>query len=500
MALDSHIFTIVEPKIKLDSMKIPNLAENQTGDAHSSDGGGASFPYIKINNYTFQGGTAIDSFILDTSGKYPELRARIVDTENVFTVDQFPRDGDLLSLRIELDRSGTYKDIRMDFTILEFKGTPASSYDKKVGDSKYNVRAIAKIPGMYTDECKSYGLNTSLEHVKLVADDLKLGVATNISAVNDEMSRFCAYQTKLDFLDDMVLHSYISDDAFQTYSIDPYYYINFVDVQKVFNAPNDVEQTDLLTGKLFNERGTDPKDGAGKEKVDLVLTNHHNADGTSTHIMKYNLVNNSTRIALENGYRRKMQYFDQDGEEAGLVEFDVESLVSENLSDREEALKGRRNSEGDEYDTQVKQKYVGIQNTNTHLNYNYAAINNIQNLVELDKMYLEVELGSLNPAVYKYMKIPVSIYNYGNPNTAVTKEANKQAKDSGFETKEEATPEGKVNAKDSENSQLEKFTIDEFLTAHYVVMGISYKYSSEDGYTQKLKLARREWPARLSNV
>ena len=30
MALDSHIFTIVEPKIKLDSMKMPNLAENET--------------------------------------------------------------------------------------------------------------------------------------------------------------------------------------------------------------------------------------------------------------------------------------------------------------------------------------------------------------------------------------------------------------------------------------------------------------------------------------
>jgi hypothetical protein len=495
MALDSHIFTIVEPKIKLDSMKVPNLGERESGDKSSSFQGGIT-PYIKINNYTFQP-DAVDAFVLDLNGKYPEIRARIADSENVFTVDQFPRDGDVLSLRIELDKSGTYKDIRMDFTILEFKGAPASSFEKKSGSSMFSIRAIAKIPGMYTDECKSYGLNTSLEHIKLVASDLKLGVSTNISSVNDEMRRFCAYQTKIDLIENTVLHSYISDDAFQTFSIDPYYYISFVDLQKVFNAPNDIELGDFITGEMFNERGIDSDAGAGTIKGQLILTNHHNMKGTNTEILRYNLVNNSTKVALENGYRRKMQYFDVNQSE--LLEFDVESLVSDNVSDREEALKGRRNSETDEYDTHIKQKYVGVQNENTHLNYNYAAINNIQNLVELDKMYLEVELSTVNPAIYKYMKLPVSIYNYGHENTQVSKDISKEAKESDFELKSESDNFGKQDNKD-EDRELDKFTLDEFLTAHYVVMGIKYKYDPKLGYTQVLKLARREWPARLSNV
>ena len=50
MALDSHIYTIVEPKIKLDSMKVPNLGERESGDKSSSFQGGIT-PYIKINNY-----------------------------------------------------------------------------------------------------------------------------------------------------------------------------------------------------------------------------------------------------------------------------------------------------------------------------------------------------------------------------------------------------------------------------------------------------------------
>ena len=498
MALDSHIFTIVEPKIKLDSMNTPNLAERESGDAVSSFQGGVA-PYIKINNYTFQP-DAIDSFILDLNGKYPEVRAKILDSQNVFTVDQFPRDGDILSLRIELDKSGTYKDIRMDFTILEFRGTPSTSLDKKSGASSYSVRAIAKIPGMYTDECKSYGSNNSLEHVKLIAGDLKLGVSTNVNSTSDEMTRFCAYQTKLEFLENTVMYSYVSDNSFQTFSIDPYYYISFVDLQRVFNAPNDIELGDFITGQMFNERGIDPTTGAGEEKTPLILTNHHNMKGSNTEILRYNLVNNSTKIALENGYKRKMQYFDQGVFEEGLIEFDIESMVSDNMSDREEALKGRRNSEVDEYGTHIKQKYVGIQNTNSHLNYNYAAINNIQNMVELDKLYLEVELSTVNPAIYKYMKLPVSIYNYGHTNAVVSTNLSKEIKKAEFELKSEEDNFGKDTETDEKDNMPPKFTLDEFLTAHYVVMGIKYKYLPKTGYTQVLKLARREWPARLSNV
>ena len=492
MALDSHILTILEPKVKLEEIKISNLGERVSGDAHSSFQGG-TMPFIRVNGYTFQTSDIL-KFTLDTNGKYPEVRAIIRDSQNVFTVDRFPRDGDILNLRIELDKAGTYKDIRMDFIILEFKGLPTGTTEKIEGDTRFNVRAIAKIPGMYTDECKSYSSNTSLEHIKAIATDLQIGVATNVEASSDEMTRFCAYQTKLDFLDKTVLHSYISDDSFLTYSIDPYYYINFVNLQKIFNAPNDIEKHEMITTAMFDERGTDPKDGAGTGEIDLVLTNHINTSGQNSHISKFGLINNSTKVALENGYRRKMQYFNID--EESLLEFDVESLVSDNLGDREEALKGRRNDDNDEYDTHIKQKYVGLQNSNTHANYNYAAINNIQNMVELDKMYLEVELESINPAIYKYMKVPVYIYNSGIANAETSRILKEDAKEKGFDTKED-TNGSEVQ---TTNEEPPMYTIDEFLTGHYIIIGIKYVYDYETGYKQILKLARREWPARLNNI
>jgi hypothetical protein len=198
-----------------------------------------------------------------------------------------------------------------------------------------------------------------------------------------------------------------------------------------------------------------------------------------------------------------MQYFDVANNK--LVEFDIEAMVSENIKDNEEPLKGRRNSDVDEYGSHIKQKYVGIQPDGLHLNYNYAAINNIQNLVDLDKLYLEVELQNINPALYRYMKIPVTIYNFAPAAIGATKNANEQAKEGGFETQAEdfnqKLEKSRGGASESDkNVQDESRTLDEFLSGHYIIMGIEYRYDSGDGYTQLLKLARREWPARLNNM
>lgn len=500
MALNSHLLTITESSIKLDPMKMPNAGEAENGNDISGEAGG-SLPYVKINGYNFQSGE-VNSLILDLDGKYPMVTIQLIDKQDVFSIDQFPRDGDILSLRIELDRAGTYKDIRIDFTILEFNGLPSSSLNKANGNSKYIARGIMKVPGMYTDECKSYGEATSLEHIKTIAGELQLGVATNIESTDDLMKRFCAFQPKLDLLKNIVLHSYISDETFQTYSIDPYYYISFVNLQKIFNAENDIELSEMLTSYKFKQRGTDPEDLDGKlGDTELILTNHHNVAGTQTHIKKYNLINNATQIALKNGYRRKMQFFDPTSEDLMLPEFDVESLVSDNISDKESALKGRLNGLNDEYSTLSKHKYTGIQNDNVHINYKYAAINNIQNLVELDKMYLEIELDGVNPALYKYMKVPIAIYNYSVGSTAATNVVNNEAKEKGFDTKASAQEFGKaVEEQKTEGEQNSLFTLDEFLTGHYIIMGIKYKFNPTNGYTQTLKLARREWPIRIDTV
>jgi hypothetical protein len=496
MALDSHIFTISEPSIKLEPMMIPSLGEGETGDQNSFLHG-SEMPYIVINGYAFQEGS-IDNFVLDLNGSYPEVRCRIIDNQDVFTVDQFPRDGDTLNLKITLDVNGTYKDIRMDFTILEFRGVPTNTIKKVEGKSMFNVRAISRIPGMFTDSCQAYPEDTSINHIKSVSKELGLGFATNVTSTSDTMSRICAYEPKLDFLDKTVKYSYADDESFFTYSIDPYYYINYVNLQKIFNAPKDTEIVDLISAKNYNVRNEDTKEGAGKNQAQLLLTNHHLDSGFNHYISEFNLVNSSSKISLKNGYRRGVQFFDVYDSE--LKEFELEPLVSDNLEDIEEPLKGKRNSENDEYSTHIKHKYSGVQSLNMHPNYNYAYMHNNQNVMELDKMYLEIELIKVNPALYKYMKVPVAIYNYSRTSGMVDHLKTKKMKEDGFDIPEEKSEAGKDSLSNTEEQYSKTWSLDKFLTSYYVIMGIQYKYDPKKGFTQKLKLARREWPARINNI
>lgn len=508
MGLNSHLLTITEPTIKLEEIIAPDLGESDDGDHHSAELGGM-VPLIKINGFTFQE-SDIDSFVLKLTGKYPEITATITDTRDVFTVAQYPRDGDVLSLRITMDFSETYKDIRMDFHILEFTGFSVSTDEKQQGGGSYKVRAIAKLPGFYTDVCKSYGQGNSYDHIIKIAEDLKLGVATNIDATNDTMNRICAFQTKFELLEQTVLHSYISDDTFQTYAIDPYYYVNFVDVQKIFDAEEEIEMDELISANNFRERKNDPEEGAASEKAQLILTNHHNMEETDKFISKFNLVNNSSRVAIENGYKRTLQYYDMNEEGGKLLEFDVESLVSSTIKDNEAPLKGNQTTKEDEYPDEggtghIKHKFIGLQHSadNVHVNWAYSAINNIQNMAELDKMKLVVELSSTNPAIYRFMKIPVSIWNYSATSITVSEVENEKAKEGGFATKEEelnaAAGDSKQDAKDPEQHE-ETFKVDEFLTGYYVVMGLEYVYDSDEGFHQKLHLSRKEWPVRQETI
>lgn len=505
MGLNSQILTIKDPTIKLDEIQTLDLGENETG-APVDSMNAAYQPFIKINGYVFDQ-NEISEFNLKVVDKYPELTMTLRDSMEIFSMATFPRDGDVLSLRIKA-RNESFKDVRMDFEIIDFKSNmPISTTEKSRGGTTYRVRAYAKLPGLYTDECKSYGKATSYDHILKIAEDLQLGFATNVDATDDEMTRLCAYQSKLELLNDTVLHSYISDDTFQTFGIDQYYYVNFVDVQKIFDAPEDIELTEIVASEfLVKERAEDSDESEGQQEAQLILTNHQNHANTANHIVSHNLINNSTRIALENGYKRKIQYFDINknmvDEDDTLNEFDVESLVSANIKDHEEALKGRRNSDTDQYDTHIKHKYAGLQDStpndgNVHMNWYYSAINNIQNLVELDKMKLIVELATPNPAIYRYLKVPVVMFTYSKGGVAVAEQMAKDAEEKGFDAS--VPGENSSNDVDDENATQNEYIQDPFLTGFYVVMGIEYKYNG-GSITQVLHLTRKEWPARLNNV
>lgn len=491
-ALDNHILTIIEPTIKLDEVQFPSFGEEEGNEkANTSKGYNV---LISINNYTFSD-EDIRSMLLKVDSKIPTVDIVLEDSLGLFKTDTYPRDGDVINLRLGARQKETYKDIRIDFDITRVNSPTANPQDPSGRGIKYTISGRMKVPGLYADISKSYGKGTSLDHIESIATELQLGLATNIDSADDEMNLFIAYDSINDKLDELVTHSYISDDSFQTYSIDPYYYINYVDMNKLMESEETFEDALATLDVNMTDQPLDvDTDNSNNMKHPLLLSNHRRYMGTSIHISGYSLKNNAGSNLKKNGYKQTLKFYENDSDE-GLVSFDIEPISSKNMKDIEEPLKGRRGE--DRYLKEVKSKWMGRKNsdpetTNIHLNYEFAAVHNNQNLDELKKMTLEIELATINPAIHRYQKIPVIIFKESADEIGADKVIKDKKNEQGFDVSDDAT---------EEVPQAGTVVADEFFSGYYVVGSIQYIYKSEyPSVAQKITLLRREWPSRINNI
>jgi len=500
MNIDNNIFAVVEPAILPTEIKIFNFGEDGSGDRQTKTVG-VEVPFILLNNYQFSQDD-VQRFLLDNSGLVPRVSIKLIDRKNTFGIDSFPRDGDVVTILLNSRNASTFKSIHMDFDI-----TNISSRKAVAGAfNEVSISGIAKIPRLYTEECRSFDVASSLDHLEEVARDLELGLATNIESANDNQVRIQAYNTTLDFIKETVNTSYITDDSFQRFYIDQYYYLTYIDVNKVFNSPNesleDLQTAMISATNTFAERGGFEDESNDDIESPLALTNYLQAKGFNHFINDYRLINNSSEISTLNGYSRDIVIYDNNSEdEERKQEFTIEALTSEDLLDYEEPLKGRRNE--DRAETHKKHKYIGRQNVgedglgNVHPNSNFAKIHQVQNLAEINKLKLKVTLASFNPSIYKYQKIPVLIYEYDKNRVDATLKYNKFLADQGFTDK----VLGIDAAKDTDDkTDRPNQVLNRFLSGYYVIENIDYKYSVDIGYVlQEVTLIRREWPGGLTN-
>ena len=500
MNLDNNILAVVEPALMPTPIEVEGVGESGGGDRQTK-AIGINVPFVLLNNYQFQQAD-VESFLLNNSGVLPEVSIKLVDRKNTFGVDSFPRDGDSLTIMMNSKNASTFKSIHMDFDITNISARQTSEGEQNI----ITVNGIAKIPRLYSEECRHFDAASSLDHLEEVARDLQLGLATNIDSADDLQTRIQPYVTTYDFIKDIVDVSYVSEDSFQRFYIDQYYYLTYIDVNLVFNSPNtplEELQTSMvsMTGSLAERGGFEDEDEDDVE-APLMLTNYRQAKGFNHFINEFKLINNSSEISTVNGYSRDVMIYD-DNSDTGerKQEFTIEALTTEEILDYEEPLKGRRNE--DRYDTHKKYKYIGRQDVgegdlgNVHASSNFAKLHQAQNLAEIEKVKLKVILESFNPSIYKYQKIPLLIYEYNKERVDAMIKYNKFLADQGFTDKVLG-----IDAAQNEDSEDDRPTqaLNRFLSGYYVIENINYKYSSGIGnIIQEVTLIRREWPGGLTN-
>ena len=216
------------------------------------------------------------------------------------------------------------------------------------------------------------------------------------------------------------------------------------------------------------------------------LSNMIQLQGNARYISKHQMVNKSGQISKANGYKRYTQYWNLETRE-WVSEF-VDPLTNDTpgmipatkgrIIDGE--VEGPRNS-------QVKYKYLGTQGDNVHPEYQYSTVLNYQNIAEINKMGMVIELDTVNPALVRYSRIYCQILEYASPIQNVLLAPNND------ELIGEDAPQTREGDADENNQQTENGVPNEFLSGFYVVSGVEWLYTTPGPVRMRLTLQRREF-------
>ena len=522
-ATEFNILTITEPAIELEPFEIadsesdPEDGEGPKNLPESSTFMGDTYPAIRVNSYDFNK-QDIAYFELELNDFIPRLRVTVEDNNGLFTVNSYPKDGDCLMLIIKSKDEDLYKPIRMDFDILsvdsppvgraeESGATPSDNSSEDVEDEEsgapmppepptFTFECRAKIPKILAEACQSLGDDTSFNHLNTIADELQLGFASNETSTDDSMIRLQAFDTYEKFIKDTADTCYMDENSFFECYIDPYYYLNFVNVNKQFSGAEDLEDTLVsFQQDLTGNQGID-NDGANKQEARLMLTNlQKGSQTTSRFVEKYSMVNNAGGVFLMNGYKRTAQYYSEDDE--AFLSFDVEPFTTEDAGDDDHPLKGSMTDT--RFEDEVKFKYLGKHTDkenegNAHLNYHYAIIQNLQNNEEIDKLKVIVELPTANMALYRFQRLPFLCYEEVPKRIKRQEQLEKKAEDAGTSRSNKRGEKGDTNPERPGPKQGQP-KLNEFMTGMYVIGAITYTFTNQDmTMKQRLELLRRDWP------
>lgn len=346
--------------------------------------------------FVFYNGVALElveiSFLeLSIVDGLPTLKITFQDGINFMRDRGFPLDDTRISIFLN-PRSTQLKPIHLDFKIIDFT----------IFVTTYTCVAVLDVNKLYIKEFKSYKNLSSYEVLKKISSEIGLGFNSNVELANDKMTWINTGEKVRHFINNIIDNSYIGDQSFVMGYIDFYYNFNYVDLQKELtrNIGEEFGITDTGIEKILNL--TD-KNSLGK----LFLTNDRAFIDSNNYFVTYKIINKSTGISIEKGYKSIIKYYNQLSKE--YLYFNLDSITDN--SNSKIILKGKPKDssfKNENLDFIYKGK---LDVDNSHVNFSYAQILNDRNLFDLEKIGLEIEMGTPNYNLYKFQKILVGISN-----------------------------------------------------------------------------------------
>lgn len=457
---------LVEPKIIPSNITIPDRTGNEIQSPKLENPpenfAGMAYPLIKI------GATLISQFDIQyfslTIGEnfLPEISLQFSDQANIISDLDMPLDGDFVSIRIVSPENTLYEDIKLDCDIVSIQKN----------DMLISAQLVPRLPELHAEKIESYTKKTSLETLKEIATRYKLGLVSNIGNTNDSMLRV-RNKTLIHFIKDITSSAYKDENSFFSVAMDAYNNIVFCDLNKQFSQKEEYEQTYIV-----HNMQSSFKDQKPQQLHDFILTNSRQRQGSNVFINSYRFINESSEIWQKEGYYKTVKYFD--GKEF------KQNTIEPIFNTEKNYIPTRGNLNSNENNIVGKNIFKGIlRKDNHHENYYIAIVQNQVNLVEVEKLSLELELLGLNLGNYLYQKIPIKIYTHSQLLKGKIHERDKM-------TGEDGDIDEKNVTEDS------SYVENKFLSGFYVIKSIKYIYEefgdNRGNIRQKMILSRREFP------
>ena len=494
---DCNILQILEPTIKLRPLEITDTESNH---ANGRTAAGrpretkwfSNIPMICINGFNLDK-SLLQYFELNMNAFLPTIKVKFLDLENAFKSMYYPTDGSVIQVLIgSKGDEKKFNPIRCDFTITNIYDNGCIGYQEYGDANIYTISGVLRIPKSLARE-SHVEEDTSFNSLLNISEITELGFASNVEYTNDSQKWVNLNDQFQDYINSITNHAYIDDNNFFTSFIDCFYNLNFVEVDRLFTQDGDKSSNQSMIFKIVPNIVTNNKDDDSKDQelAAYSITNNPQRMGWTNYIEYYSELSKSSST-LYSGYRKYVQYFDFNNRE--FVSEYVDPLTH-NTKGMIPLSKGKiYNNEPEDNlrNTLVSYTYYGFQDTDSqHENYYWAGVQNQFNNEESKKFGLDVTLCSYNPAITRYSRIWVDIYELNS-----TMIANKRLKDNNKDIgNRNADMPPVLNPELDENTgdMKQRMIYNESLSGWYLVESVNIFYDLKDAMLKhKLILNRRE--------
>jgi len=392
---------------------------------------------------------------------YPMIELEFYDATNEIIMKKYLPDESIISV-FKKSTSSILMDIRMDFKVTEVKIITEENNKQKI-----KLVGIININGLFLYNIESYD-NSSYNTLDELSKDMELGFSSNISDTNDKMVWLNPSEIRLEFIKNIIEHSYIDDTTYLFGYIDFYYNFNYIDINKQINS-NISEQMNIDEAEQIT------KTTESNEPVPLILTNHDNNTSTNMYISKYNIIQDSTKNNINLGYRYKYNIFNKSKND--ITKYNIDSITD---SDNKIPLKGNPYIEDTTlYDKSIKTVWLGkIDIDNVHENYLYSKLQNRNNLYFTQNLKMVIKLKKPNYGLYRFQKVLLELYNNTNTDkeNKVTKVKGGNIKEYDITTDVDGDKKSKIIHK---------------LSGEWLITAINFIFD-KNGNNQEITLIKRE--------